>query len=337
MWKDENVKDQKAKALQIITYTEETNIKRHKQRQPIRDVIIMSKDGSYWKGQVREIINPKPNQSLSNIEECLFRYRSINENNLKALSTNRLYFSLPTYFNDPFDNLIYANSIFILDRIVNCLNLNMDGFLNSLVAKDPIKAGFGFAAWNGAEHELITAQFLNRVGNIVSYLNDALRNTVKMICFSDRIDSMLMWSHYADYHKGYAVAYERNAIEKALFYDKEGNEIRKKPILRQVHYTNKRLDLTDEIEHYLRCNLTPYSDEVSDVAYCIPAEKLRTAVLEKDLDWSYENEWRLIPKFINLFNESKLTYMVLKPKFVVLGAKCEDNNKKQICKMVSDQ
>ena len=41
-------------------------------------------------------------------ENCLFRYRKLNdadrEKNIDALKNNRLYFSTPVNFNDPYDN-----------------------------------------------------------------------------------------------------------------------------------------------------------------------------------------------------------------------------------------
>ena len=36
--------------------------------------------------------------------ECLYRYRSVNEENIKALSSGRLYFSKVGNFNDPYDS-----------------------------------------------------------------------------------------------------------------------------------------------------------------------------------------------------------------------------------------
>ena len=37
-------------------------------------------------------------------QDCLFRYRAYKEETLNALEKNRIYFSRPSYFNDPYDN-----------------------------------------------------------------------------------------------------------------------------------------------------------------------------------------------------------------------------------------
>ena len=46
-------------------------------------------------------------------ENCLFRYRKLNdadrEKNIDALKNNRLYFSTPVNFNDPYDNRMYVD------------------------------------------------------------------------------------------------------------------------------------------------------------------------------------------------------------------------------------
>ena len=37
-------------------------------------------------------------------QDCLFRYRAYKEETLNALEKNRIYFSRPSYFNDPYEN-----------------------------------------------------------------------------------------------------------------------------------------------------------------------------------------------------------------------------------------
>lgn len=51
------------------------------------------------------------------LDGCLFRYRSILDNNIDALEKGRLFFSTPSKFNDPYDTLIYANREEILNSL----------------------------------------------------------------------------------------------------------------------------------------------------------------------------------------------------------------------------
>ena len=83
------------------------------------------------------------------LDNCLFRYRKLNndaEKNVEALKKNRLYFSTPANFNDPYDNRIYVDK----DKIEFVIRENweyMDDFLNRLQESNPTVAHFGRALW----------------------------------------------------------------------------------------------------------------------------------------------------------------------------------------------
>jgi hypothetical protein len=81
-------------------------------------------------------------------------------------------------------------------------------------------------------------------------------------CFSERWDSILMWSHYADHHKGICIQYDFT-----LKYRKKENVIY--PDIHPVIYTNSVYKLS----------------EGNNLSICI---------LKKAKDWKYEKEWRII-------------------------------------------
>lgn len=56
--------------------------------------------------------------------ECLYRYRSVNEENIKALSSGRLYFSKVGNFNDPYDSLLFINTKTVVDEILGNIYRN---------------------------------------------------------------------------------------------------------------------------------------------------------------------------------------------------------------------
>lgn len=47
-------------------------------------------------------------------ENTLVRFRPISLNNLDALKGDKLYYSTPNNFNDPYDTLIFANYLQII-------------------------------------------------------------------------------------------------------------------------------------------------------------------------------------------------------------------------------
>lgn len=90
------------------------------------------------------------------------------------------------------------------------------------------------------------------------------KRSMRICCFSESIESMLMWTHYANEHKGFALEYGPN--------DKSSVALQLWP----VFYREKLFDISDFLTR-IRSNLIPL----------LPA-------LHKAIDWKYEKEWRLI-------------------------------------------
>ena len=266
----------------------------------------------------------RPNTNY--FENTLVRFRSISTDNLDALNDDKLYYSTPNNFNDPYDTLIYANYIQIIRDVYCDIKEGMDSYLVRLKDKDipnaKLLSGFAYAMWNGSKKEEMVDAFLNFVYEETRKLKKTLRKNVRIICFAEEYLSMLMWSHYADNHKGFAIIYDRNDIENAENYTIQGELIMKKPILKQVTYAEKQSDLTFEIEDYVRAYRMTSLGDVTPPIPNLSQDKLRRMITEKSPDWSYEKEWRIVPRHISLEHESKLGYMSIKPKGVILGSMC---------------
>lgn len=267
-------------------------------------------------------------------KNTLARFRPISLNNIDALKEDRLYYSTPNNFNDPYDTLIYANYLQIIQDIYFNLEIGMDSYLDNLKDKDiqnaKFLAGYGYAVWNGSKRDETLGAFFEYVYETAKMLKEALRKNVKIICFAEEYLSMLMWSHYADNHKGFAIIYDRKDIENAENYTSAGELIRKKPILKQVTYGEKQSDLTSEIEDYIRAYRMENLGDVISPTPNFSQDKLRRMITEKSPDWSYEKEWRIIPRHISLEHESNLGYMSIKPKGIILGSMCSNENQCQI-------
>jgi len=80
-------------------------------------------------------------------------------------------------------------------------------------------------------------------------------------CFSEKVDSLLMWSHYADHCKGFCLEFDTatEAFEK----------------IRKVRYA-KEMPEFDVVSMYCAEEFDPVSE-----LYCTKA-----------IDWAYEHEWR---------------------------------------------
>lgn len=91
--------------------------------------------------------------------------------------------------------------------------------------------------------------------------SDTIQSAVFVGCFSERNDSLLMWSHYADEHRGLCIGYK----------------------------------LHDLIKNY-NCFPVIYNDEMPQEKEIGLDKKdsLMKYILTKCSDWSYEKEWRII-------------------------------------------
>lgn len=265
-------------------------------------------------------------------DELLFRYRSVNENNLNALNLDTLYFSAPAYFNDPFDTWIYANYLEILSNVYYAQEANMQSFIEknkSRMTKE--QYGVISAMWNtpsGKEH--LQEDVFKRVANASENLSKVLLQNTKIICLSEKFDSMLMWSHYANYHKGFCIAYKKSAIVEAEVFASDNSQLKKKALLLPVDYVDSQIDLTEEVSEHVRAYKMPNVMGEYPPFTNLSQEKLRTVITQKALDWNYEKEWRVIPRHISLEHESKLHHMVAKPEAIILGSKCSDHDKESL-------
>ena len=96
-----------------------------------------------------------------------------------------------------------------------------------------------------------------------------------ILCLTTSCKNKLMWSHYADSHKGLCLVVK---VPKALVYP--------------VHYSSRRIFTDSNIDGILKSGKAKqkkyqnkYLDNLSD--------KHKIALI-KDKKWSYEKEWRLI-------------------------------------------
>lgn len=214
----------------------------------------------------------------------LYKYCRFDKNNyaLENLFKSRVYLNNPNKFNDPFDSVYNFNidSNILLNEALNSIKVNNNDY-------EKIK------------QELINnkEEILDNVDKIISKHvkdnNNSYRNKTWVTCFSERYNSILMWSHYADSHKGFCIEY----------------------------------DFSNEKE--LSCLLSPvlYIDQTYDIReHDFNGEGLEFCTLLKSIEWNYEKEWRIT--ICNLENARNEFLTICKPTAIFLGACIKDDNRK---------
>jgi hypothetical protein len=134
---------------------------------------------------------------------------------------------------------------------------------------------------------------------LLGFMIENMRDALRICCFSEDSSSILMWSHYADHHRGFVIEYETGS------YSDEARSS-----LFPVDYRGQ-LPSTDDIYlHRAKANLY-----WKVAAACMKASA-----------WAYECEWRLIDwstDSAGKFKGSAHPIPMPKPTRVLLGAKME--------------
>lgn len=157
----------------------------------------------------------------------LYKYRSLSDRSkeytLDIFRKCELYFSAPNSFNDPFDckiRPIVKSREQLAKNIAKSHSLPYDNDeVENSVKADPT-----------IETRLIKAV-------------DDVMNTHGICCFSEKSSDILMWSHYADCHKG--ICLEFDVKKDSIFFNYAKN------VIYQDTYPLLDLSVVDGIKKYL--------------------------------------------------------------------------------------
>ncbi|MCI8277664.1 MAG: DUF2971 domain-containing protein [Clostridia bacterium] len=103
-----------------------------------------------------------------------------------------------------------------------------------------------------------------------------LKNTFRVSCFATTPFSQLMWSGYADYHRGFCLEYTvlpDDERYKDIYYN-----------LFPMVYCKTRPDITERIVRAKDKDLT--EEDLWDIYF--------HGALRKSVDWAFQDEWRLL-------------------------------------------
>jgi len=191
-------------------------------------------------------------------------------NNLKALSENKFYFSTGSYFNDPFDctddnpvNYITADDVFnyLKNKYPDITESQHAKTTESTLCNFQKKASEGFK-------DCEDSQFL--IESIFDYITNSF-----IYSLSEISHNSLMWSHYADSHKGFCIRFKKD-----IFLNQEFIRT-KKP----VDYSKKLPSLGKVLLSSVEQNQKPTDVDIYSLA--------DEAICHKSSDWAYEEEFRI--------------------------------------------
>jgi len=136
--------------------------------------------------------------------------------------------------------------------------------------------------------------------------------------FSEGCDSLLMWGHYADSHKGVCFVYD--VVD--LFLIRE-----MKDILDWIHPVRYVPDTSEILSEWEKIAT---GQELTDAQ---KEDIFKKTLLTKSLDWEYENEWR----FAFRFPDAEYQSLPWAPCRIYLGVNIDAKNEEAIRKIADER
>lgn len=196
------------------------------------------------------------------VPNVLYKYRTLSERNISMIGKNQVYFSSPLSFNDPFDGRYHEDGFETIQldsmrKMASLLGINPQIITDDMLSNYMLEI---------AQHPQVIDETIRHQKR----LKDLLEIT-GVLSLSARNDSILMWSHYADHHKGLCLGYKNNlGFERTRIH--------------RVRYSEDRNN--DHIAQYLLSLGESPNESLQRI--------FQEALLTKYKDWFYEEEWRII-------------------------------------------
>lgn len=192
-----------------------------------------------------------------------------------VLRTRMLRFSPLGAFNDPFEGRPFFAGVATKEEMVEAYRVHMHEKITSKYV-DLVREGHQLAPLEQwfeiykKEFARLQEKFLEQASDHIlkgaSVLYRKFDESLGALCLCEAQDNLLMWSHYADSHAGFAVEFDSTS----QFFD-------------------QRRSPSDEMRHVRRVR---YRDTRPN----LPLSQMDTVELffVKSAHWAYEREWRVL-------------------------------------------
>lgn len=234
----------------------------------------------------------------------LYKYRNWSDNyHKKILTENEIFMASPGSFNDPFDCRIPENYHLLdtqekIDQFIEYIESKHKDKLNKLTKSDieknndKFKKRFDNPEQVQLDHEMHFFQQTDSCYGIFS--------------LARKWNSLLMWSHYGNNHKGFSVGFCEDRMRESKLFG-AGFE---------VNYT-KKFPLRNPLK-----KIDPIEASILQLGY-------------KSIEWKYEEEFRLINLKLDGFTNEERT--IKYPNDFIseinLGIDIPEKDKKEIIKI----
>jgi len=221
-------------------------------------------------------------------QDSLYKYRSLNAYSLASLTNNTVWLAKPKSFNDPFDCAITLDRQKYKESVLHAESVAIERAKPAGLRLEHLQD-----IWPGDKEAF--ENFRSEMLGLVQGMG---------ICsFSAVPDHVLMWSHYADHHKGFSVEYDC----------REGTKLRE--LAHKVIYK-------DEVPSLTAADFAPPNNEKAFDALWRTKAKC----------WEYEQEWRV------MMNEGDKSFQAPSAIVsVIFGARMAESDRAMIAQTLRHQ
>ena len=228
----------------------------------------------------------------------LYKYRIWrNDQHKRLLTHNEIYFVAAKEFNDPFEATIPVRYDLLSKRQkLKIINKHIRREGSKLTKKEIRKRA-----------EDVLAEGHYKDPKILEDMRQQRRSDFGLFSVSEIEDSILMWSHYSDSHKGFCVGFDVKELDKYFQRSPKHNLAIE---LRRIKYS----------KHYPILNPSKIYPEHTEESNIEP-------IVTKSSDWHYENEYRFIA-----FGDANVALQIDGGiiKKVILGCKMSEKDELEI-------
>lgn len=239
----------------------------------------------------------------------LYKYRAVNNNNLDALRSNKLFFSKASSYDDPFDTFLHIDVEKIRQELAS-YSASPDAIT---ILSEKIRERFQhtphishdfiqrFMSGEGLK-QLLQSEITDQFVDYVLTLRTRIQEEILSICFSENGLNETSWLKYADMHRGFCLMYDLDdpdsfhcgKLDRCVNCGVYKNGTRLYP----VYYSNTPHDATDFAKLVVGQDMIQklggaLPDFIQEGLKPLPWEMERNSLIKKECH-KYDEEWRII-------------------------------------------
>jgi len=253
----------------------------------------------YWELMIADDIENAVPLQIKNFPDSFFKYRKLSERTIESIRENYIWLAEISSLNDPFECSIqfdndeclrefYSSETFKNNFVKKTGQILSEKEIKSIIkSKKPYDKYIEVCKTKNVIINLSPERQLEKVQKRWNVIVEETNRNLRICSFSLEKNSLLLWSHYSDEHKGICLEYDflnaeefRTFIQPVIYRDK-------------VH----KIGLFEEYK----------------------LMQMIGSSLIKSGDWSYEKEWRL-----TIFKQKEKFPQKMKapsPKAIYLGTR----------------